>query len=292
MKKVLIVGLGLLGGSLGMALRGKNYQRYGWARRESTRQMALELDAVDLSSENLEELLSTADITILALPIPSIIEFIKRYASCWTKGAIVTDIGSVKLEIMACAKEFLAPRGVTFVGSHPMAGTEKSGIENSFAELYENADAFICRYDGVDDVSIKSIEEIWEAAGCNCVHIDPVEHDNLVAHTSHVPHILASALALSVLSTEDAHELEQRFAGCATGFRDTSRIASSNPVMWREILEHNQGAVLEAMESFDQFYEEFRSIMKERRFDDFEKLFGRGRTLRDSWLVYKERNKR
>ncbi len=289
MDKILIVGLGLLGGSLGMALRGAQYVRYGWARRPETRKLALECDAVEHTGDDVDELLRQADLTVLALPVPEIVNFIKAHAGAWKPGAVVTDIGSIKEEIVRTGNEVLAPLGVFFVGSHPMAGTEKSGLENSFARLYDNADTFVIPSE--NETAVHKVEAMWQAAGAHCVRIEPHEHDILVAHTSHVPHILASALALSVLNTDDEDELRRRFAGCATGFRDTSRIASSSPVMWREIIENNRQAVLEAIDDYEKYFEAFRTIVKEKRFDEFEKLFGKGRELRDSWLKYKEREK-
>lgn len=287
-EKVLIVGLGLLGASLGMALRPTSYVRCGWARREETRLAALELDVVTICSDDLAGLLAEADLTVLALPVPDTIRFLEQHAAEWRPGSVVTDIGSVKLEIMQAAERFLTPCGVRFVGSHPMAGTEKSGLANSFSALYENADVFICPPACGDEEAVATVERMWRSVGTHCVRIEPRPHDMLVAHTSHVPHILASALSLSVLGSEEPEEKARRFAGCATGFRDTSRIASSNPVMWREIIEHNREAVLAAMADYDVYYEAFREMIRDGRFDDFEALFGRGRDLRDSWLKYKE----
>ena len=115
------------------------------------------------------------------------------------------------------------------------------------------------------------------------------EHDDLVAHTSHVLHILASALTLSILDGAAPETIQRRFAGCATGFRDTSRIASSNPVMWREIIAENRDYVLKAMEDFDLRYEKFKQLIQSGDFDGFEKEFAAGKLLRDSWVDYKNR---
>ncbi len=290
-ERVLIAGLGLLGGSLGMILRRKGYAVSGWARREETRRAALACGAVDETSPDLEALLGNADLTVLALPVPEIINFLERYASCWKPGAVVTDIGSVKKRIVAAGETFLHPRGVHFAGSHPMAGTEKSSIANSFAELYANADVFVCRTGNTDGRAVDKVKAMWSSAGCSCVEIEPEPHDILVACTSHVPHILASSLALSVLETDDPEERMRHFAGCATGFRDTSRIASSSPVMWREIVESNRDAVLAAMEQFENLWNEYKNIITTGDFDRFEELFGHGRTLRDAWIKYKESKK-
>ena len=171
---------------------------------------------------------------------------------------------------------------MNFVGSHPMAGTEKSGYKNAFEALYDNADVFICA-DDFNAPEVAVIEKLWQKITCKTVRISQEKHDRLVARTSHVAHVLASALTLSVLGYEDKLD---NFAGCAGGFRDTSRTASSNPVMWKEIIENNREAVLDAMDYFDRAYGKFRKMIAESRFDDFEREFALGRELREEWLEY------
>ncbi|MBR2641522.1 MAG: prephenate dehydrogenase [Lentisphaeria bacterium] len=289
-RNVLIVGLGLLGGSLGMALKGKQYRRLGWSRREETRALALKMDAVDEIFATPEEALNEADLTILCLPVPVIPEFLQICRKFCKPGSVITDIGSVKGVIVDAARKALADSGIHFTGSHPMAGTEKSGLENAFATLYHNADGFITPGDSpeADD----AVVEFWAAAGVRITRISPEDHDDLVAHTSHVLHIVASALALAILEGKSPEETALRFAGCATGFRDTSRIASSNPAMWREIVENNRMAVLNAMSGFDKWYAHFRELIQNGNFDEFEKVFAEGKRLRDSWTAYKENHKK
>lgn len=287
---VAIVGLGLLGASLGMALRGKGWRRTGWTRRESVRRWAVENDVLDAGPDSLEETLRQADLTFFALPLPQIEEHLTDCADFFRPGSVVSDLGSCKSAVMRAAL-CLKPRGVFFVGSHPMAGTEKSGPEAAFPELYSNADVFICPYEDSPEEAVRQVEEFWRAVGTHTSRIPAARHDDLVAHTSHVPHILASALALSVLDAPDEKTKLERFRGCATGFRDTSRIASSSPRMWREIIEHNREFVLTAMRDFDRRYEEFRRLIESGDFDGFERIFGEGRELRDGWLDYKNRER-
>ena len=168
-----------------------------------------------------------------------------------------------------------------------MAGTEKRGVACAFPELYENAEVFVVPPPDAAPEAVAEVEALWTAIGTRVVRIGATEHDDLVAHTSHVLHILASALALSVLDAASPEARRRRFAGCATGFRDTSRIASSNPVMWREIIEHNQPAVLAAMRDFDRRYERFRTLIEQGNFDAFEQEFAEGKRLRDEWVAYK-----
>lgn len=287
-KKILIVGLGLLGMSLAMAFRKTGIQVMGFNRhREAVEYGIREGILLPESEEMLETLLAKADVVFLALPIPATVEFLEKYAGCFKKGAVVTDLNSTKSAFMNKAEEVLPPQNVFYVGSHPMAGTEKSGYENAFETLYDNADVFICAAD-FEAPEVRIIEELWQSISCKTVRITKEKHDNLVARTSHVAHILASALTISVLGYEDKFD---NFAGCAGGFRDTSRTASSNPVMWKEIIENNRDAVLKAMDYFECEYSKFRKIIEENRFDDFEHEFAIGRNLREEWLQYMENKK-
>ncbi len=286
-RKILIAGLGLLGTSLGMALRGSGVRRLGWSRRDESRRAALAADAVDEIAVCPDELLGQADLTVLAMPIPAIMSFLERYASCWSPGAVVTDVGSVKKVIMDAAERVLPGGGARFVGSHPMAGTEKTGGEFAFPELYRNADVFVVPPSAVDADALAEVEAFWSGVGTRVVRIGAEEHDDLVAHTSHLPHVLASALSLSVLGTSSPEARRRRFSGCATGFLDTSRIASSNPVMWREIIEHNRDAVLAAMRDFGRCYGHLLKLIEEGDFDSFARRFAEGKRLRDEWLAYR-----
>ena len=282
-EKILIVGLGLLGMSLAMAFRRENIAVMGYNRSREAVDFGIDEGyLVPESANEIEKLLAAADIVFLALPIPATMEFIEKYADNFKKGTIVTDLNSTKCAFMNTARKVFVQREVRFVGSHPMAGTEKSGYKNAFESLYDNADVFICA-DDFDAPEVAVIEKLWQKITCKTVRISQEKHDRLVARTSHVAHVLASALTLSVLGYEDKLD---NFAGCAGGFRDTSRTASSNPVMWKEIIENNREAVLDAMDYFDCAYGKFRKMIEESRFDDFEKEFALGRELREEWLEY------
>lgn len=290
-RQVLIAGLGLLGGSLGLALKGGPWRRLGWARRAETRALALKLDAVDETGDDLDALLARADLTVLALPVPVIETMFARCREHCRPGAVVTDIGSVRSGIERAAA-VLAGSGVRFVGSHPMAGTEKSGLENAFARLYANADVFVIPPPGAEESAVALVESFWHGIGTHVSRIDAEAHDRLVAETSHVLHVVASALALSILGAADGSERKRRFEGCATGFRDTSRIASSSPAMWREIIESNRLPVLEALDGFAAELKTYRALIEAGAFDEFERRFAAGKELRDAWLAYKTDERR
>lgn len=280
---VSVLGLGLLGASFCMELEGK-YRRIGWCRNPETRKKALDSGVIDQIAESPEEAFAAGDITVLCLPIPVIMEYIRKYGSCLRKGGVLTDIGSVKGVIEHAALEV---EGLHFIGSHPMAGTEKSGFDNAFKGLYANADVFIVPPPGAEKTDIEKIEKMWQDIGTRTTVLDSGSHDVLVAGTSHVPHILASATTLSVLDVPESERII-RFSGCATGFRDSSRVASSSPSMWREIVEENTPAVLEAVTALRKHLDEFEEMIRNGDFDGFEKKFSKGKALRDQWLRWKK----
>ncbi|MBO5923953.1 MAG: prephenate dehydrogenase [Lentisphaeria bacterium] len=291
-KTAAIIGLGLLGASLGMALKKSGIRRLGWARQSDVRSWCLEHDVIDDTADNAADVLRQADITILCLPIPVISQFINEHASLFKKGSVVTDIGSDKGVIVSAGEAALAPYGVYFIGSHPMAGTEKSGCRAAFAELYDNAEIFVTETPQSNHEALKLVEDFWNLLDIARIkRITPDVHDDLVAHTSHISHLLALALTLSVLDCNSNEEESLRYNGCATGFRDTSRIVSSSPLMWREIIENNQTAVVAAARKCENIYHEIVSCIEAGDFDRFEELFARGKFLRDKWMDYKNAQK-
>lgn len=282
-KNAAIVGIGLLGSSLGMALKNSGYLRSGWTRRPAVTQWALEHDVIDRGYSTPEEVFSEADILILCVPIPQIIEYAERYSRFMKPGAILTDIGSVKTVI----EEAAVSAHARYVGGHPMAGTEKTGPENGFPTLYANADVFIVPPAHAEEEDVMEVERLWRSIGTKTTRIDAAAHDDLVAHTSHLTHIVASALTLSTLDVEADSKKQLRFSGSATGFRDTSRIASSSPQMWREIIEHNTPAVIASLHTFAERFDAMAELIRRGDFDGFEREFARGKELRDQWMKYK-----
>lgn len=283
-KNAAIIGIGLLGSSLGMALKNSGYERCGWTRRPDVTQWALEHGVIDRGYATPEEAFSDADILILCVPIPQIIEYIRQYSHLMKPGALLTDIGSVKSVVEKAALSVNA----RFIGGHPMAGTEKTGPENGFPTLYANADVFVVPPAGAREEDTAEVEKLWRSIGTNTTRINAEEHDNLVAHTSHLTHVVASALTLATLDVDSEAKRRLRFSGSATGFRDTSRIASSSPQMWREIIEHNVPAVVDSLRSFAKRFEAMAEQIRTGDFDGFEREFGRGKALRDEWMKYKK----
>ncbi len=284
---VAIIGFGLLGTSLGLALKGKGYIRVGWSRRPESRVQALKNKVVDRVFETPEETIGGADITVICLPVPMIIEFCAKFAKSWKKGAIVTDVGSVKERIVKAVTPVLSKNKVHFIGSHPMAGSEQSGADAARADLYDGAMVFITPGRKTPSRLAGEVAGIWKKAGAEVMDIDARIHDETVAHTSHVPHIVSAILALTVLG--DGKKRAMREKGCAGGFRDSTRIASSAPQMWREIIEDNTPAILEAISDFEANLKDFKGIIARHELSKLEKKLVSAKELRDSWLEKRKR---
>jgi prephenate dehydrogenase len=282
-KNILIAGLGLLGTSLAMALENSGHRIMGWTRREDVRNSLLAKGIIDITSDDFESLAKKADITVLCLPIPEIRNYGKKYAEVFKKGSIVTDVGSIKEAIVVPLEKTLHPEGVFFVGGHPMAGTEKSGHEAAFPELYRGASVFVTKTPDTNRLALEEVEKLWKQSGTNPVVVTLKEHDSIVAHTSHVQHLAALAITLAVLDCGN-ETLKSRYAGCAGGFKDTSRITSSSPEMWKEIIANNQPAVLEAVKEFDRRWKHLIEMIENEDYEALYKEFAKGKGLRDKWM--------
>ncbi len=285
-KTVSIIGFGLLGTSLGLALKGKGFRRIGWSRRPESRVQALRDKVVDQVFETPEEAVADADITVICLPVPMIIEFCAKFAKSFRKDAIVTDVGSVKEKIVKAVTPVLSSHRINFIGSHPMAGSEQSGADAAKVDLYVGATVFLTPGPKTPPRPVSQLSAMWKAAGAEVMELDPKTHDMTVAHTSHVPHIVAAMVALTVLGDPKSRAVREK--GCAGGFRDTTRIASSAPQMWREIIENNPAAILETITEFEKNLSEFKKNIGRSEFSKLEKKLQSAKNLRDAWLVKKK----
>ena len=283
-QNIVIVGLGLLGTSLALALKkNSNYRVMGWARKCEVRNKLLKNGTIEHTDDSLIELLKVADITILSLPIPIIQKYIVEYGKYFKKGSCVTDVGSVKSAIVYDAENELSKFGVNFIGSHPMAGTENSGPDAAFSTLYDNAIVFLTPTQQTSKRTINQVSEMWKSIKTTTIEIFPEKHDEIVAFTSHISHLIAMALSLSVLGTEP-NKRELRKKACCSAFRDCTRVASSSPSMWKEIISNNKDEVLSAIESFKNELNIITDSIKNNNFDEFENMFASARNLRNNWL--------
>lgn len=243
-KTVAIVGVGLIGGSLGQALRRSGrYRVLGIARRAETLREAKRFRAIDEGSVQLADV-SKADIVVIATPVAIIEPTLARLAPYLAKRAIVTDVGSVKGEVMRGAARARLPKGVTFVGSHPIAGSHRTGVAAAKPDLFDGA---ICVLVGPPSQALRVIGRMWKTAGAKTVRMSAETHDAALAVTSHLPHVIAHALVHTVAGRREHNQLKRLMAG---SFRDTTRVASSDPVQWAQIFKANLPAVQRAVRAF------------------------------------------
>src|SRR3989338_4767273 len=248
-KTITIIGVGLIGGSFERVCKKKKLadRIIGFGRDEENLKRAVGLNVIDSYTLNLKDAVSNSDFILLATPVSTIIEIAKEMMPYLKKGAIVTDAGSVKGEIVREIDKIL-PEGIFFVGAHPIAGTEKSGVEASFVELFEGHKCVITPTDKTNSAALEKVKEIWKEAGSEVILMDANKHDRYLAAVSHLPHAVAYALVNAV------GNLDEREKGIlslsAGGFRVFTRIAASHPAMWRDIFLMNKREIVEMINIF------------------------------------------
>ncbi len=247
--KITIIGVGLIGGSIGLAIKKHKAagQVIGVFRRASTLRKALGCKAVDKATMNIAEGVKDADLIIIGSPVHSIPALAREAARSAKPGAIITDVGSTKAWIVARLEKLLAGSPVSFVGSHPMAGSEKTGVEFAKKDLLEGSPCIVTRTARTDRRALRKVAGFWKALGAKVDVMDPREHDRAVSLISHLPHIVAFTLAGAV----PAKEL--RYA--AEGFKDTTRVAASDPELWSDIFLTNKAEVIKAARLFRKYYD-------------------------------------
>ena len=247
-KNITIIGLGLMGGSLGKAIlkycNGINVTAV--VRREEVVEQVINQKAAHKCTLNLKEGLKDADLVVLSMPVETICKFCVTISPFLKKGAIVTDMGSTKEKIVYAMKKNLPPN-VNFIGSHPMAGSEKTGIDNSYAELFQNSICVLTPHDTSDQSLTNKMKCFWEQVGCRVKSMSPETHDYLIGAISHIPHIMASLLINFTNETESDAFSAINLA--SSGFIDTTRIASGSVPMWEDICLSNKKNIIEHLNS-------------------------------------------
>lgn len=286
-KKAAIIGVGLIGGSLGMALKRTGFAEevIGVDQRMETIAAAIELGAIDWGTLEVGDGICEADVIIVATPISVIHEIVPKMRGYLKSGATVTDVSSTKVEVLQVMRGCL-PEGVYFVGGHPMAGSEKSGVKAADPYLFENA-IYILTPDspcngvesegkgtkgkkGIDDEEggFDLIYDMVKAVGARPLILTPQEHDRIVACVSHLPHLIAAALV--VVAMEENRRNENVLPLAAGGFRDTTRIAGSDPELWRDIFFSNKKELLEMMKGFQRVFDRFKALLETDSRDELE----------------------
>lgn len=276
-----IVGVGLLGGSIGYILKKKKWadKVIGIGRNEERLKKAIEMKAIDEYNTGFNEKLKEIDIFILCVPVQLISKFIKDALPYLKEGVIITDIGSTKGDIVKEVEEIL-PENMYFVGGHPMAGSEKTGVEALDPYIFENAVYVLCRTKFTNEYAMNKLKEMIKLLDANILEIDYETHDLAVATVSHVPHIAASSLVNCAGKIDaDTNKILSLAAG---GFRDTTRIASGSPDMWKDICMTNSEKIVEVLEKFEEEIKKFKEAIVKKDEETLYKLFEQGKNLRDT----------
>lgn len=281
--RLAVIGVGLIGGSLSLALKeaGAVGEVVGCGRGKPNLEKALELGAIDSYQRDPLEAVKGADVVFLATPVKTLELVMKRCLPGLKPGAIVTDGGSVKGDVVRKIEPLL-PEGIHFVPGHPIAGTENSGVEAAFPNLYQGKRCILTPTANTDPDALKLIRQMWTVAGSEVVEMALEKHDKVLAAISHLPHMVAYSLVNAVGSYD--HYEENILEYSAGGFRDFTRIASSDPTMWRDIAETNREALLEMMEQFESSFSELKADIAEGNGEKLFEFFLRSKQLRDAIL--------
>ena len=249
-KKVAFVGMGLINSSLARDLKIKKFylSSSAYSRRLSTINKIKKLKLVDFASSNIEKTIKEADIIIVGIPVAAYQEVFKKICNNIKPGAIITDVGSVKKEVINSVKKYI-PKNIDFVPGHPIAGTENSGPESGFAGLFKNGWCILTPNKNTSKDSVKIIKYMWQLVGMKVDIMDSNYHDEVLAITSHIPHIIAYSIVGTIANLQTTIKKEViKYA--ASGFRDFTRIAASDPIMWRDIILYNRQSILKMLNLF------------------------------------------
>jgi len=247
--RLCIIGVGLIGGSLARALREARAvgEIVGYGRSLGNLQQAVELGVVDRAAVSAADAARGADMIVLAVPVGAMTEILGEIAAAVDDGGVITDVGSVKGGVIEVARQALGARFARFVPGHPIAGTEQSGVAASLADLFAGRRVILTPEAETDPGALASVRAMWSVAGAEVVAMSAAEHDRILAVGSHLPHLLAFALMDLVVRRDDHRAV---FQCVGNGFRDLTRIAASDPVMWRDICFANREAVLEVLRQY------------------------------------------
>ncbi|MBI2938859.1 MAG: prephenate dehydrogenase/arogenate dehydrogenase family protein [Chloroflexi bacterium] len=284
--RVTIIGLGLIGGSIGLALRqGKaDAEIAGHTRNFDRARLAQKRGAIDRAEWNLPAAVERADLVVVATPAAAVREVFAHIAPHLRAGAVVTDVASTKQQVLAWAEELLPP-SVSFVGGHPMAGKEQAGIEAADAALFQGCVYCVLPGRGASDEAVNLVLKLVEAVGGRPYFLDPAEHDSYVAAISHLPFLLSATLVNAVATSPAWRDLSRLAAG---GFRDVTRLASGDPVMHRDICATNRESIRRWVEQFRRELDRMAGLIAADE-AGLEAAFDQAKKRRDEWLAERQR---
>lgn len=275
-RKVAIVGVGLIGGSIGLALkqRGLAEKVVGIGRRQSSLDRALSVKALDDGGTDLETGVDGAELVVVATPVAEIADLVCRAAAAAGNSALVTDAGSTKATICADVESRLASAAGQFVGSHPLAGDHRTGPENARGDLLADRTVVVTPTASTPAETVAKVEAFWQSLGAEVTRLSPAEHDEAVAATSHLPHLVASALAAATPA--------QWLHLASTGWADTTRIAAGDSQLWAQIFAQNRPALLEALHCFEEKLQLLHTGLTEENWLELQQLLLQAKRTRDA----------
>ena len=277
---VSIIGIGLIGSSIARGIKKHNIANkvVGYAKTLKTREKAMALGYMDQVFDSANDAIKDADLVILCVPVGANRDIMIEISDNLSEGTILTDVGSVKAEVIKQLKDII-PDKVSFIPAHPIAGTEFSGPESGFAELFDHKWCVLTPYEKSKKQDIEKVKNFWERLGMNVDEMSPEYHDLVLAITSHIPHLIAYNIVGTATNLAEITRKEvTKYA--AGGFRDFTRIASSDPIMWRDIFLNNQEAVLEMLDKFSDDLSSLREAIKKKDGKELQKYFTKTRDIR------------
>ena len=279
-----VIGVGLIGGSLALALREKRYcgEVIGCGRDEANLRRAVELDVIDRYEMDPERAVRGADMVVVAVPLGAMEPVLRALAPGLSGAATVTDVGSSKASVVAAAQSALGAAFERFVPGHPIAGTERSGVEAAFASLFRHRRVILTPLEQTRRESCERVHAMWTKTGATVEEMSVRHHDDVLAATSHLPHLLAFALVDSLARIPEHEDIFRYAAG---GFRDFTRIASSDPVMWRDICLANRTALLGALARYEADLKELVRAVEAGDGKTLQEIFTRAREARDRYVL-------
>lgn len=281
--RLAVIGVGLIGGSLARALRaaGEVGEVLGCGRKIPNLERARELGVIDRYTQDIGEAVDGADMVLLAVPLGAMRAAFAAMKDHLSPNAVITDGGSVKGCVVADAKAVFGDVPGNFVPGHPIAGTEHSGVEASFAELYRNRRVILTPVKDTDEAALERVEAMWRTCGAEVIRMEVKHHDEILAATSHLPHMLAFSLVDALARMKENDEIFRYAAG---GFRDFTRIASSNPVMWRDICLANRVPLRKMLKRFATELHDLADALNGEDGKDLLEIFERAKAARDRYV--------
>ena len=291
LNKLVIFGVGLIGGSLALALQRTNHVQHivGVGRTSDSLQTALDMGVINTIETDPAKAVGNADMVVIAVPVAQTASIFSAIAPHLSHKTVVTDVGSTKGDIIAYAEKLLGDKASQFVPGHPIAGAEKSGVTAANAKLFEGKNVVLTPTTRTDSQAFEQVCTMWSATGANLKQMSAENHDSVFAAVSHLPHLLAFALVNDLASRDNSAQL---FEFAASGFRDFTRIAGSSPEMWRDISLANRDALLEELTAYQNELANLHSLLKSSDSVALQAMFEQASRARNQWAHSQEKHKK